>query len=348
MNSNPAPNAAAARPSATPPATGATARLLRYDMTLQVLRPLAWPHFAGSTLRGAFGRALRQAACVTGQAHCQGCPLRQQCAYGVVFEPAAPAQPLHPSFRDGIPRYVVQAPGLGAAALQSGQTLDWSLLLLPGAQPFTGLIEHTLRHGLGGHLLQAGHLHTQRIRPTPLDWPMGTSTTSPGATPEPPRQNAGNKGTTAWQLHLISPLRLQRNGQPLRSGSELDTPGLVRAALRRQLQICQLARCTPPDPAPALAAATQCSIDTRQLRWHDMRRHSDRQDRHVPLGGLIGTLTLQGPPRAMATLQPLMALAQQVHLGKETIVGLGRLRGVPDKGPPTHTGLSAKVPPQVP
>lgn len=50
----------------------------------------------------------------------------------------------------------------------------------------------------------------------------------------------------------------------------------------------------------------------------------------------------------MATLQPLMALAQQVHLGKETIVGLGRLRGVPDKGPPTHTGLSAKIPPQVP
>lgn len=295
---------------------------VRYDITLQVQRPVAWPHFAGSALRGAFGHALRRVACVTGQPHCQGCTLRSQCAYGAVFEPAPPTQPLHPSFRNGIPRYLVQPPGLGAAPLHAGQTIHWSLLLLPGAHTHRSLIELALGQRLGQHLFEPGQLQTTHMAATELPWPYSNPAPTRGDIAALPHQDS-------WRLQLITPLRLQKDGQPLRRGEDITPSVLVRAALRRQLQACQLAGLPAPDPAPALAAANECNADTRLLRWHDMRRHSSRQDRHLPLGGLLGTLNLQGTPNALATLRPLMMLAQRMHLGKETIVGLGRISGVP-------------------
>ena len=49
--------------------------IVRYQFTLTVTEPIKLPEYAGSTLRGAFGRALRKIACMTKQAECKGCPL---------------------------------------------------------------------------------------------------------------------------------------------------------------------------------------------------------------------------------------------------------------------------------
>jgi hypothetical protein len=127
------------KPSTSPPMHSIT----RITTTLQATQTVAWPHFAGSTLRGAFGRALRRAACITGQNQCTACPLRNSCAYGVVFDPAAPAQPLHPSFRDGLPRYVVQPAALGACQLHPGQTQSFDA-------KFSGVIKNLFRNLLDG------------------------------------------------------------------------------------------------------------------------------------------------------------------------------------------------------
>src|SRR5207245_1927158 len=44
------------------------------------------PGYTGSAWRGAVGRALRRAACVTGFSTCEGCPLTASCAYPYLFE----------------------------------------------------------------------------------------------------------------------------------------------------------------------------------------------------------------------------------------------------------------------
>lgn len=49
--------------------------LARYRLDFTVETPLNLPAFAGSTLRGAFGGALRASACMTRQKTCDGCPL---------------------------------------------------------------------------------------------------------------------------------------------------------------------------------------------------------------------------------------------------------------------------------
>ena len=46
--------------------------IVRYQFTFTVTEAIQLPEYAGSTLRGAFGRALRKIACMTKQAECKG------------------------------------------------------------------------------------------------------------------------------------------------------------------------------------------------------------------------------------------------------------------------------------
>jgi CRISPR/Cas system endoribonuclease Cas6 (RAMP superfamily) len=305
--------------------------ITRITTTIEATQTVAWPHFAGSTLRGAFGRALRQAACITGQDKCGGCPLRNSCAYGVVFDPAASAQPLHPSFRDGLPRYMVQPPALGACPLSVGETQSFDLLLLPGTQAHHGLIEHILRTAVEKELFQPGLFKllgtqvSQDSVPQSLTLPQmpGSDNTTPANT---------HPATTHITLRWLTPLRLQQQGKPVFKPQQLNAQGLVHALLRRQMQWQQITDQKPqaspatstPEQQDPLRCAPACTLDTRLLQWHDIQRHSGTQNQKLPLGGLIGAATLSGPTAAMHTLLPLLQLGERLQIGKETVMGLGR------------------------
>lgn len=294
-------------------------RIIRITATIEATQALAWPHFAGSTLRGAWGRALRKAACVTGQPQCTGCPLRNSCAYGVVFDPAPAAQPLHPSFRDGLPRYVMQPPPLGARRLAPGQRQSFSLLLLPGTQAHHHLIQHILRSAVETQLMQAGLFKL-------VDTQVSDTSCTAGQTSADAPQNhqAGTDRAATTTLRWQTPLRLQHQGKPIFKPSLLDPRKLVQALLRRQMQWCQLTAQTLPDPQQHTQAAGVCTLDTRKMQWHDMQRHSGTQNDKLPLGGLIGSALLTGPAHALQTLQPLLQMGEQLQIGKETVMGLGR------------------------
>jgi len=311
--------------------------ITRITTNVQATQTVAWPHFAGSTLRGAFGRALRRAACITGQNQCTGCPLRNSCAYGVVFDPAAPAQPVHPSFRDGLPRYVVQPPALGACQLNAGQTQSFELLLLPGTHAHHGLIEHTLRSAVEKELFAPGlfKLMNTQISQVPAPLLATSKTTADSDTTEPhtPHQYL-RQAQSQITLHWQTPLRLQQQGKPIFKPQGLDAPTLVRALLRRQLQWCQLSGQTAPDPQVHLEAAHVCKTNIRVMAWHDLQRFSSTQNEKLPMGGLVGNTIIMGPNKALKTLLPLLKLGEKLHIGKETVMGLGRYRLSTDENTP--------------
>jgi CRISPR/Cas system endoribonuclease Cas6 (RAMP superfamily) len=125
-----------------------------------------------------------------------------------------------------------------------------------------------------------------------------------------------------------TPLRLQHQGKPVFKPTQLDATILVRALLRRQMQWQQITHQNPAELATAsqdlLASADSCTLDTRNLQWLDIERRSGTQGQKLPLGGLIGIATLQGPAAHLQALLPLLQLGEQVHIGKETVMGLGR------------------------
>ena len=74
---------------------------------------------------------------------------------------------------------------------------------------------------------------------------------------------------------------------------------------------------------PVLEAASRVRIASTNVRWHDWERWSNRQQTSMRLGGLVGSLRLEGD---LATFSTLLARAQQLHVGKGTTFGLGKLR----------------------
>lgn len=83
-----------------------------------------------------------------------------------------------------------------------------------------------------------------------------------------------------------------------------------------------------PDPTvdwtfrPLLDTASTVRFAETALRFDDLARYSQRQDRHVQLGGYTGTLDLEGD---LAPLAPLLLAAEVTHLGKGAVFGLGQI-----------------------
>lgn len=289
-------------------------QIIRFSVSIEATQKAPWPHYAGSTLRGAFGRALRNASCVTKQQKCNGCSFRKSCSYGVVFDPDAPAKPLHPSFRDGIPRYVLQPPPFGAAEMRIGQKISFDFIFLPGSESHLKFIEHVLKLAVEKELISAGvfkliKIESQRVNVNEAD-SFETNNSS----------NKEMKIAIRW----LTPLRLQQNGKPIFKPDLLDVHVFIKALLRRQLQWYQLIDKPIPDTTPLLAAASRCRLNTNMLRWHDIERFSGTQNKKLPMGGLMGEAQLCGPREAMLLLVPLLTLVQHIHLGKDTALGLGR------------------------
>lgn len=123
-------------------------------------------------------------------------------------------------------------------------------------------------------------------------------------------------------LSVLTPLRLFSRGRPVR---ELTFRALAFAMLRRVLE---LASCHAPEAPvdwqlqPLLERAAAVRIAKADLAWKDLARYSQRQGRKVGLGGLVGTLELEGE---LAPFAALLGAANVTHVGKGTTLGLGRL-----------------------
>jgi hypothetical protein len=291
--------------------------ITRITATIEATQTVAWPHFAGSTLRGAFGRALRHAACITGQDKCDDCPLRNSCAYGVVFEPAPAAKALHPSFQNGLPRYLVQPPPLGACKLNKGQRQVFKIILLPGTQAHHTLVMHILRAAVEIQLIQPGLFKLTELK-------VSEEQLVPLLSPDIENASAHlTQPRSQMTLRWLSPLRLQHQGKPVFKSHVLDASLLIRALLLRHLQWCQLTQQVPLNTQLFIIAASVCRLNTNNLRWHDIDRFSSTQNEKLPMGGLMGSAELEGPASALQILLPLLQLGERLHIGKEIVMGMG-------------------------
>src|SRR5947209_935776 len=128
---------------------------LRLRTTLSAEEPAVLPPFLGSTLRGAFGHALRRMVCVMGpEQACVDCGLRQACSYTRIFEPYVDGEP--PPFLRGIDQAVrpyVFEPLDEGGRLMPGGTLSFDLLLFGQAAELAAYsilaVERMARVGLG-------------------------------------------------------------------------------------------------------------------------------------------------------------------------------------------------------
>jgi len=125
----------------------------------------------------------------------------------------------------------------------------------------------------------------------------------------------------AIRLHIITPLRLQNNGMPLKAQTVTER-ALLMALVRRLALISEFHDATVWQPDfRRLGELTGNVTGKRQLSWCDWQRYSSRQKQKMALGGLTGRWDLHGD---FSAFWPALWFGQWLHAGKNASFGLGR------------------------
>lgn len=295
----------------------------RLRFTARAIDSIRLPDHAGSQLRGAFGGAYRQLACLTRQKTCADCPITATCPYHRVFESAPPPAGHRLQRFSQVPHpYVIEPPPWGARTLYAGDTFQFHMVLVGQARHLLPLIvaawQRALLHGLGkaAGTAELIAVHDESSEQLVFSAEGGRTLPLRGDVLIPPEQSSAT-------LEILTPLRLQNNSRPL--GPDTLTPRpLLTALVRRLALLAEFHTETRWEPDfVALAQEAGAVVGEAQLSWRDWTRYSSRQRQEMSLGGVVGAWRLEGISPA---LWPALWLGQWLHAGKNTTFGLGRFQ----------------------
>lgn len=304
---------------------------LRTRFALEACQDCRLPPHKGSLLRGALGHALRRAVCLVGpDVPCSGCGFRHTCAYARLYEPL-PSDDARGfvAGRPAAPRpYLFEA--LDARCdFRAGDRFAFDLLLFGEASRWQGhvflAIEGMAGEGLGARrhpfrLVSASYEDASQAWHELPDPRTSQGKLAPVVLAKPvPR--AAERAT----LRFVTPTRVIQNGH-LRQDFSLRT--VLWSGLRRVLELAHF-HASPPDLdwdlEPLLGHADRVAVVSRDTRWLDLPRYSNRQRSRMTFGGIVGEWVLEGP---LTALTPALQLAEIVHVGKAATFGLGKIEMV--------------------
>ena len=330
-----------------------------YGLPIAVLRvdlvaaaKIVLPPHAGSTLRGAFGHALKRTCCLYADQPCEGCVdnlmaaaegRTPQCAYGYLFETPRPRpSAINQERGQEVPQpYVLRAapPTFNSNGVLAphvvyapGDIITFEVLLFGRALNLVDRVVEACavmaRHGLGEGR-GAGALSRVQERD-----PFGT--TLRPLPPAPRREDltliadfaeatarVQMLPTHALTLRLLTPTQIK-----YQRGVVRDRPpfaALAHALLRRLTTLAtfhhdgHVSRDLFAELAH-LSESVQCAAwDGTWQRWD---RYSSRQDSHMTFGGLVGAAVYTGD---LTPYLPYLVYGQAVHIGKHCTFGDGQL-----------------------
>jgi hypothetical protein len=278
----------------------------------------------GPTLRGGFGRCLRKVACSLGRDSCNECALGAACAYGYIFEtPILPSAAVMRKYPQAPHPFVFEPNEENHAAVEPGQSVRNSLVVVGEAVRylpyFFVAIEELGREGLGRDevVFQVDRVVASDGK-TIMDRQRGRRFEQAEARPlslEPGRSRLG-----PFQISLQTPTRIAVDGRITAQPTLID---IVKALCRRAflLRYFHCGFVEEPVPSEFIAVAAEAKCLASNFVWHDAKRFSTRQEREVPLGGVLGSGVWEGD---IGALEPLLRVGEFVHVGKNTTFGLGK------------------------
>ncbi|WP_242479479.1 CRISPR system precrRNA processing endoribonuclease RAMP protein Cas6 [Lamprobacter modestohalophilus] len=302
--------------------------LIRYRLIFETLDPLSLPDYPGSAWRGAFGHALKASACTQAHGQCNACTDRPGCPYPPLFDAEDEAAAVRPFVFEPHASSGYFPPGvpLSLDMVVFGWLNQWLPLLLDSFQALATqglgqtqrarlrLVEvraqtdahHDRWHALTGF---------EQLRFGSLESCYPPLTLAPIAIPAPP---------SSAVLDFITPLRLKFRGRLVKADA-FGARDLLITLARRMEACATLLESLPRPPAPEHWLAEADSLITQaQLAWRDTSHYSNRQREAMKLGGITGTLRLQGP--VLERIWPWLWLGQWLHLGASSTIGLGQYR----------------------
>lgn len=298
----------------------------RFRLRFEADRPYLVRGYRGSAWRGLFGVALRNLVCITRERDCGPCLVRASCAYPYVFETPAGGHGQAPTSVDHAPHPYIIAPEPEWRVREvCGETVEVTLLGRGGEHwPY---VLHALRLGAGrgiGVERVALRLVSVDEETAPGVWRRamsdeGVLLAGRAWTPQPPPMPPRTR------VRLLTPLRVRRE-QDLVEPERMGFDEFIAALLRRLALISLFHTDTAwrLDHGGLRELARRAHVVHQQLAWQDWARYSSRQQRKVPMGGVVGAYELE--TAGLEPLWPLLWIGQWAHAGKGAVMGLGMYR----------------------
>ncbi len=300
---------------------GDTLPLGRYRFVFKVLSPLALPIYSGGVLRGIWGNALRNVACMTGESVCTGCAYRSECAYTRVFEPhTLPRSGEGIMSMKNIPvPYLVEPPSWGSTDYQEGDKLVVDMVLMGKALQDLPIIILAWQRAL---LQGVGHQREGKAElvAVSLELPCQSVERDHPDFARPQFTMPEIKAIECVELNFLTPLRIEQDKIPLWE-KHLTAPLLVTSILRRISLIlnAHMNLELKVDLRAVIAAAGELAQQKKMI-WKEWERYSARQQRAMTIGGVSGSWELRGN---LDLIIRYLYLGQWLHAGKETSFGMG-------------------------
>lgn len=313
--------------------------VVRLEFVLRAAAATALPNFLGSTLRGAFGHALKEAICVMEHRQCERCEVRAHCLYAYLFETPVPEHLPHLQRQQNVPHpFVCEPPETDSPAGQRTVTPNDDLIFgftlfgrAVAALPYViyameraalrGLGFDRMRFALKEVRLKTLADETVTIYAAPvrqLKLPdkieFGLDEYVQARLPQfPPAERV--------RLRFLTPARIRVQDQ---AQTELSFAALVHYLLRRSAMLVEIHGdgIFAEDWRAWLPHADRVTCQSTPPPWWELDRYSNRQQRKVKLSGFVGELEYSGA--AVTDFWPLLVAGELLHVGSGTAFGLGR------------------------
>jgi len=253
----------------------------------------------GPTLRGGLGVALRDTSCIFADGSCAQCPLARSCAYGYLFETTLMSSDTVMRRYPNAPHpFVLEPPQRTPDAAAAGSQTQFAVVLVGRAVEYVrqlfAAFEELGKKGIGRQhvpfAIRSVHSADGTVVYDESDGLFRDAASGVTLPLEP-----GQPKVKTFSLCFETPARIQSSESISQSPSLFD----IVSSLCRRLYLLQHFH------QPAAAA------------------FSKRQNRAIPIGGLIGRLIFRAD---LGTLQPLLRAGEYIHIGKDTSMGLGKFR----------------------
>lgn len=322
----------------------------RYELRLLARRDADLPAFLGSTLRGAFGHALKEAVCVMSHRDCARCMLADRCVYPYLFEtPVPPDVPQLRGQQQAPHPFILMSPVLLPSdrrqQVAAGQELTFGLLLMGRAIDYLPYVVYAVsemaRRGLGVNrarfeLASVAAIDERDARTTIYSGESerlavsGSMTTKlsdlvrtrlEGILERKQAQAEAAATTGSLKLRFMTPTRIRVEGD-LQTSMSFEL--LARNLLRRVSLLAAVHGREKMSLDYRGLIADAAGVETRSVRleWDDWERYSNRQQAKMKLGGFVGEVEYTG--EAIEGYLPLLVAGEILHVGAATSFGLGK------------------------
>lgn len=315
--------------------------IAKFQFNLSPREEIHLPTYKGSTLRGGFGHAFKRVVCIQRGRECGDCMVKSTCVYSYIFETSPPEETEILRLYRNIPHpFVIEPPLTSQRLFKKGEELTFNLILVGKAIQYLPYFIYTfdelgrigIGRGKGKFQLKSvtseiekqstGDKNQEAVKNDIIYSGEDKTLRNHFRVLTAKEISESNGSFSNIEIEFLTPTRMIFNERLV---AEVEFHHMIRTLLRRvsSLSYFHCGELLELDFKALIEMAESIKCTGRDLRWYDWQRYSARQDTKMKMGGFIGKVGFEGD---LEEFMPLIALGEEVHLGKGTVFGLGKYR----------------------